>query len=416
MRRMTTISLTTQSPLRAVGYYRVSTGRQHERDLSIPDQQRQTINCCSANGWQLVDEYHEAGLTASDDNRPEFQRMIERATDGDHPFDVIIVHSYSRFFRDSLQSEMYIARLKRSKVKVFSITQPLGDDDPQSKMMRQMIGIFDEYTLREISKHVRRAMSENARQGFWNGQTPPLGYKLEVAETRGDKVKRRLAIDDVEAELVRLIFQLCDLGDGATGPLGTKKIVSYLNDRGYRTRRGGLFGTSSVQQMLTNTTYVGTFVWNRYNSETKEPNPPELTVPMPVPAIIEQELFDRVQSTLRMRDPRVTPPRFTTGAILLTGLAVCGKCQGAMTLRTGTARNGKVHTYYSCSNRNKKGSMSCEGLSMPMEKVDWLVTNRLIERLLTPERIGEIITEITKQRNAKSAQGKPPVKAAGQAA
>lgn len=35
-----------------------------------------------------------------DDNRPELQRMIERATDGDHPFDVIVVHSYSRFFRD----------------------------------------------------------------------------------------------------------------------------------------------------------------------------------------------------------------------------------------------------------------------------------------------------------------------------
>jgi site-specific DNA recombinase len=55
----------------------------------------------------------------------------------------------------------------------------------------------------ENAKNVTRAMRENAQQGFWNGSTPPLGYKVVAAERRGTKIKKVLAIDEVEADLVR---------------------------------------------------------------------------------------------------------------------------------------------------------------------------------------------------------------------
>jgi hypothetical protein len=45
-------------------------------------------------------------------------------------------------------------------------------------MMRKVIALFDEYQSKENAKHVIRSMKENARQGFWNGATPPLGYRL----------------------------------------------------------------------------------------------------------------------------------------------------------------------------------------------------------------------------------------------
>ena len=57
--------------------------------------------------------------------------------------------------------------------------------------MRQIIGIFDEYTSRENGKNVTRAMRESAKQGFWNGATPPLGYRIIEAERRGTKIKKR---------------------------------------------------------------------------------------------------------------------------------------------------------------------------------------------------------------------------------
>ena len=53
----------------------------------------------------------------------------------------------------------------------------------------------DEYQSKENAKHVIRSMKENARQGFWNGATAPLGYRLIEAEKRGTKIKKKLDID-----------------------------------------------------------------------------------------------------------------------------------------------------------------------------------------------------------------------------
>ncbi len=80
-------------------------------------------------------------------------------------------------------------------------------------------------------------MRASAKQGFWNGATPPLGYKIVEAERRGQKIKKKLDIDPVEAEIVRLIFRLYLEGDGVGGPLGVKDVTSWLNNNGYRTRR-----------------------------------------------------------------------------------------------------------------------------------------------------------------------------------
>jgi len=80
---------------------------------------------------------------------------------------VILVHSFSRFFRDQFQLEFYVRRLAKAGVRLVSITQELGDD-PMSNMIRQIMALFDEYQSKENGKHTLRAMKENARQGFWN--------------------------------------------------------------------------------------------------------------------------------------------------------------------------------------------------------------------------------------------------------
>lgn len=90
---------------RAALYMRVSTGRQVEHDLSIPDQRQQLKSWCRGKGYDVAAEFIEAGASAGDDRRPVFQQMIERACDGDIAFDMIVVHSYSRFFREAFEQE-----------------------------------------------------------------------------------------------------------------------------------------------------------------------------------------------------------------------------------------------------------------------------------------------------------------------
>ena len=82
---------TRPAELRAALYLRVSTGRQAEHDLSIPDQRQQLQSWCRAQGYAVTAEFVEAGASATDDRRPAFQQMIERACDIESAFDVIIV-------------------------------------------------------------------------------------------------------------------------------------------------------------------------------------------------------------------------------------------------------------------------------------------------------------------------------------
>jgi hypothetical protein len=203
-------------------------------------------------------------------------------------------------------------------------------------MMRKVIALFDEYQSKENAKHVLRSMKENARQGFWNGALAPLGYRLVKAENRGAKVKKKLGVDPVEAETVRLIFRLYLQGDGKSGALGVKEVVKWLNAHGYRTRQGNTFGVGSVHKLLTNTVYVGTWRFNQTSSKTRQRKPHEEIVEVSVPAIVDHHVFSCVQRQLRARNPKVTAPRVTVGPTLLTGLAVCATCRGGMMLRTGT--------------------------------------------------------------------------------
>src|SRR5215467_14354522 len=94
-------------------------------------------------------------------------------------------------------------------------------------------------------------MKENARQGFWNGALPPIGYRIvEAAEQHGHRTKKTLEIDPVQAETVRLIFRLAREGDGSSGPMGVKSITKHLNAAGIRTRDGGRWGIGAVHKVL----------------------------------------------------------------------------------------------------------------------------------------------------------------------
>ena len=184
-------------PLRAALYLRVSTARQAEHDVSIPDQKRQGKACCAARGYQIVETYVEAGASATDDR-------------------------FSRFFRDHFELEFYVRKLAKNGVKLLSITQEMSDDR-MHVMMRQIMARFDEYQSKENANHVLRALKENARQGFWNGSLPPIGYRVVTAEQRGAKIKKKLEIDPLHADTVRLIYRLALEGDGTNGPMGVKK-------------------------------------------------------------------------------------------------------------------------------------------------------------------------------------------------
>jgi DNA invertase Pin-like site-specific DNA recombinase len=116
-----------------------------------------------------------------------------------------------------------------------SITQETSDDST-GQMVRQIFKLFDEYQSKENSKHTLRAMKENARRGYFNGSTPPYGYRLKEVENHQCKGKKKiLEIDASEAALVNRIYQLY-INVYNVRSLGVKSSAAYLNERGMTMR------------------------------------------------------------------------------------------------------------------------------------------------------------------------------------
>jgi site-specific DNA recombinase len=262
--------------------------------------------------------------------------------------------------------------LAKNGVRLVSITQELGDD-PMSNMIRQIMALFDEYQSKENAKHTLRAMKENARQGFWNGALPPIGYRIvEAAEQRGHRIKKTLEIDPIQAEAVRSIFRLAREGNGSSGPMGVKSIARHLNESGIRTRDGGRWGVGAVHKVLTRTAYIGRHRFNTKYWKTRERKPEAEVVEMAVPPIIEAAEFEAVQTLLKTRSPAVIAPSIVSGPTLLTGICFCAACGGAMTLRTG--KSGR-YRYYTCCTKARQGETGCSGRTIPMERLDMPITS-----------------------------------------
>jgi len=378
-------------------YVRVSTSRQAERDLSLPDQVNQCRAYCEQRGWQVEAVFSEPGASALDDDRPVFQELIYKATRLERPYDFVVVHSLSRFSRDSLHSELYVRQLRKAGVELISITQDIGQDT-SGEFIRKVLNVFDEHQSRENAKHVHRAMLENARQGFWNGCYPPFGYAVKVQERRGTKDKKALVLRNAEANVMRLIFSLAIGAEGR--PMGVKAIASYLNERGI-TRRGRRFSTGGVHDLLTSSTYCGRHYFNRFDSRNGRPRPPSQWIEVSVPAIVDEQIFNNVQALLQSRNPKRMPPRVVNGPTLLAGIARCGHCGSALIQNTG-----KGYRYYCCSRKLKEGVMSCQGLRIRMDRLDGIVIDQLSSRILQPERLGDLLKAYLKSANSRSAENK----------
>lgn len=156
-------------------YIRVSTGKQAEKDLSIPDQEKQLRAYCDQKGWDIYRVYSEMGASARDDKRPIFQEMMSDAKSRERPFDIILTLTTSRFFRDATQARVWKHKLAKRGIKVMAIHQETTDD-PMGGFVEGIFELIDQYESDMNSFHTLRAMKENARKGYYNGSSPRYGF------------------------------------------------------------------------------------------------------------------------------------------------------------------------------------------------------------------------------------------------
>ena len=386
----------------AAGYIRVSTRKQAEAGISLKEQKRGIERDAARLGYVVVEWYIDGGISGRSDRRPEFQRVIADSCSKARPYKAVYIYNFSRFFRDDFETEGYRRKLEKHGVDLLSATQQITPG-PHACLQRAIITAMDAAMSDINAEQVTQVMTANARDGFWNGSVPPLGYETYTAEIRGKKHKKKLRVLSSEATIVEYVYSRY-LGTGGKASMGIARLAEHLNMKGL-SYRGRPFTPALVHTILTRETYVGRHYYNVKDSRTGEKRPREEWIEVAVPAIIPETTFDKVQAILKSRDPKMTPARSHSSPVLLSGLGRCGKpgCNGTMMLMTG---KGGQYRYYSCSNVRRKKDRSCGGNNVSMEQVDDAVVNVLEKRLLDPDRLERLLAQLLERSAGADAKRK----------
>lgn len=117
--------------------------------------------------------------------------------------------------------------------------------------MMNLLASIGEFERETIVDNVKMGMKQRARTGKWNGGIV-LGYKSVIINENNT----RLEVVPEEATTVRRIFELYSAGKGL------KAITNQLSHEGYKTKKGNMFGTSGVKDILMNPVYIGKISYN----------------------------------------------------------------------------------------------------------------------------------------------------------
>lgn len=323
-------------------YIRVSTEDQAE--LSPDAQKRLLLDYAKKNDIIVSKDFifSESVSGRHVQKRPEFQRMIATAKQPSHPIDVILVWKFSRFARNQEESIVYKSMLKKDRVDVVSVSEPLIDG-PFGSLIERIIEWMDEYYSIRLSGEVLRGMKEKALQHGYQS-TPCLGYD---AVGHG----KPFVINEAEYAMVSYIMDLYDNQN-----MDETAIARRCNDLGYRTKRGNPFERRTVDRILENPFYCGTVIWNGVEFEGAHE------------VRLSRERFEKRQELIASRKRPIKARNVSTCKHWLSGLIKCSIC-GATLSYTGN----NACPYFQCWKYAKGFHKTSVALSV--KKAEEAVTN-----------------------------------------
>lgn len=366
---------------RAIIYARVSYAKRREEKVSIAAQIEQSKDLAARLEARVEEVFIDDGKSAWHGHRPAFEDALDYCDMVD--IDYFITWSTSRFSRNRIHAAMDKDRLTSAGVEVKYVSSPIDRSTDEGWLLDGIYELFDEHTSRGISRDTKRSMIKNAREGYWNGGQPPFGYKpVPAAE---NPKKRRLDIAEDEAEVARRIFQLRARG------LGGLSISRKLNEEG-ATNRGRSWNRISVINLLNNETVIGNVVFNKKDRRTGKARPPGEWIRVKAyPALIDEALWQKVQTLMAAARPTVKNRTNPRSKHLFTGMIYCGECGAPM--RTHSSHgDGGLYYYYVCSETVATASHPANRVRA--DKLDHWLSDEICSKVFTPETIAGILNDL----------------------
>lgn len=364
-------------------YARVSTEEQAKEGFSIAAQLQTLRQYAQIYNWEVIDEYVDEGISGkSVKGRPEMKRLIKDVEK--EKFDAVLVWKISRLSRNMLDTLMILDKFEKYNVKFISYSENFDTSSPIGRLVLQIMASIAEMERNTLSENVKLGMKQRALEGEWNGGTV-FGY---------DTVEKKLIINQKEAEIVKLIFEMY------AGGKGLKAIANYLNKAGHRTKKGRYFSINGIATILDNVIYNGKISWLKVeNWDTKRrkgKNPNPIIVEGKHEAIISDELWNVVQAR---RKSKSFKQRQSNEPFLISQLLRCPDCGQGMvpSITTYTRKDGtkRKHRYYVCSDFHNKGSAACKANSIKAYEAEDTVIKRIQQFCSNKKKLYKTLTEIS---------------------
>ena len=240
---------------KGAGYLRVSTGQQVDA-YGLPEQKRIVESYCRLHGIEIIEWFIDEGISGVEEYRPKMHALLHTSLD----IDCVVVAKSDRVARDIKLYYYYLMLLSKKDIELISATEEVVNDDSGLGDVYKSLMLFVAAQERaNITARTTGGRMQKAKSGGYSGGRPPYGY-------RGFGGK--LIIDEDEADVVRIIFRLRDLGEGVGA------TVRYLESHGYKTRKGCTFTDESIRKILRNERlYLGYYKYGKAKEVRGEHEP-----------------------------------------------------------------------------------------------------------------------------------------------
>ena len=277
-----------------------------------------------------IDEYVDDGFTGSNFDRPSWKRLIKDLEN--NKVNTIITKDLSRMGRDYISMGEYIERIFPEKgIRYIAINDDIDTlhETPGLEFLQFKL-MFNDYYLKDTSKKIRKVLKAKKEKGEFLGFKAPYGYLKDKSD------KHKLIVDENVRPIIKKMFLLAYTGKSprqiadifSKEHIPTPSVYANLN-RGMKSTAYELWCPRTIEEMLTNETYIGNMTQGRrrkinYKSKKEIRTPKEewIIKENTHEAIIDKKVFDTVGELLKKNKNKPTG----NNIMLLSGFMICKEC------------------------------------------------------------------------------------------
>ena len=299
-------------------YMRVSTDDQAKEGFSLPEQKERLEAFCKFKGYEIIDYYEDAGISAKTGNhRPEFERLKKDIKA--KKINTIVALKLDRITRSIYDWENLITFLDENDAYLDCANDEINTTSANGKMISRLLMSVSQNEIERTSERTKVGMAGAIKSGHIPHKAP-LGYKHE---------DKKLVIDYSTKDIVVRIFDLYYNG------YSYQKISNLFNEEKVLGKDN--WRDSTIVGIIENEIYKGDFI---HGKKTKHPTYYKDVVE----PIISKEMWADCQ-VQKKKNSRSYQRTLT---YLYLQKLKCPKCNRILGGKATTKKNGNAYFYYYC--------------------------------------------------------------------